>query len=161
MTVTIVTRDGQEITGNETIDPMMALPIGPCLAAMHEYPGLRCRVVDVPSDSPNPDDLARRLAADLAEPAPSIVTAYRGNAPLGTGIQSDSPCTHKEPTSCIAQEGRLSDNSRARRSRSCCLAAPRRELPSGPDSAQPDAASGRDEWSRILAESQRTIESFA
>ena len=26
---------------------MMALQIGPCLAGMHEYPDLRCRIVDV------------------------------------------------------------------------------------------------------------------
>ena len=49
ISLTIVTRDGYEVVGTETIDPMMALPIGPCLASMHEYPGLNCRIVDVAS----------------------------------------------------------------------------------------------------------------
>ena len=80
VSLTIVTRDGQEITGRETIDPMMTLPIGPCLAGMHEYPGLNCRVVDITSKVPVIEQLAQRLAADLAEPRQSAVTAYRGNA---------------------------------------------------------------------------------
>ena len=78
--LTIVTRDGQEITGRETIDPMMALPIGPCLAGMHEYPGFNCRIVDITSQVPVIEQLAQQLAADLAEPRQSVVTAYRGNA---------------------------------------------------------------------------------
>ena len=78
--LTVVTRDGQEITGRETINPMMALPIGPCLAGTHEYPGLNCRIVDITSQVPVIEQLAHQLAADLAEPRPSVVTAYRGNA---------------------------------------------------------------------------------
>jgi acyl transferase domain-containing protein/acyl carrier protein len=78
ISLTIVTRDAQAITGTETIDPMMALPIGPCLAGMHEYPGLRCRIVDVGLAAADVDTLARQLAADIAEPSPSVITAYRG-----------------------------------------------------------------------------------
>ena len=59
---------------------MMALPIGPCLASMHEYPGLNCRIVDVASTASDIGELAQKLAADLAEPRQSSVTAYRGNA---------------------------------------------------------------------------------
>ena len=51
ISLTIVTRDAQDSLGTETVDPMMALPIGPCLAGMHEYPGLNCRIVDVASAS--------------------------------------------------------------------------------------------------------------
>jgi acyl transferase domain-containing protein len=76
----IVTRDGQEITGREMLDPMMALPIGPCLVGMHEFPGLNCRIVDITSRVPVIEQLAQELAVDLAEPHQSIVTAYRGNA---------------------------------------------------------------------------------
>src|SRR5580704_2491781 len=76
--LTFVTREAQAITGTETIDPMMSLPIGPCLAGMHEYPELRCRVVDIASSKADVEPLARQLAADIAEPSPSVITAYRG-----------------------------------------------------------------------------------
>ena len=78
VSLTIVTRDGHSIAGTETTDPMMALPIGPCLAGMHEYPNLRCRIVDVASTAPDAKKLARQLVADIPEPAPNVITAYRG-----------------------------------------------------------------------------------
>ena len=49
VTITFVTREGQEISGDETVNPAMAMPIGPCLAGMSEYPGLRCRIFDIPA----------------------------------------------------------------------------------------------------------------
>ena len=78
--LTIVSRDGQEVIGTELINPMMTLPIGPCLASMHEYPGLNCRIVDIPSQVVAIEELAQQLAADLLEPPQSAVIAYRGNA---------------------------------------------------------------------------------
>ena len=71
VTITFVTREGQEISGSETVNPTMAMPIGPCLAGMSEYPGLRCRIFDIPAAVANADELAQRVAADLAGPAPS------------------------------------------------------------------------------------------
>ena len=91
ITITFVTRAGQEISGVETINPTMAMPIGPCLAGMSEYPGLRCRTFDIPAVVPKADELALRVAADLVGPAPSIVTAYRGNSRWARGFQPIPP----------------------------------------------------------------------
>ena len=105
VTVTMITSDGHEIMGSETVDPMMAMPIGPCLAGMREYPGLQCRVVDVPADERATDDLARRLAADLAAPAPSVVTAYRGKSRWARGINPIPPGLMRNPEGALRKSG--------------------------------------------------------
>ena len=103
---TIVTRDGQEAIGTEVIDPMMALPVGPCLASMHEYPGLNCRLVDVTSQTPAVEPLAQQLAADLAEPRQSVVTAYRGNARWARTIEAIPSFLIKDnPQAVLRKEG--------------------------------------------------------
>ena len=105
ISLTIVTRDGQEIIGTETIDPMMALPMGPCLAGMHEYPGLNCRIVDVASGMPAIEELARQLAADLAEPRQSSVTAYRGNARWARTIEPIPTFLLRNPQAALRKNG--------------------------------------------------------
>ena len=91
VTITFVTREGQQISGLETIDPSMAMPIGPSLAAMREYPKLTCRVIDILSEVASPEIVARRISADLPYPSPSIVTAYRGKSRWARGIQPIPP----------------------------------------------------------------------
>ena len=91
VTITYVTREGQQISGLETIDPSMAMPIGPSLAAMREYPKLTCRVIDILSDVASPEIVARRISGDLPYPSPSIVTAYRGKSRWARGIQPIPP----------------------------------------------------------------------
>jgi acyl transferase domain-containing protein/acyl carrier protein len=152
--LTMVTRDGQEVIGTEDIDPMMALPIGPSLAGMHEYPGLNCRVLDVPSDPSNFDDLARQLAADISEPRLSSVTAYRGNArwartvdPIPSFLMKNSAAAFRENGVYLITGGlgdlglavslHLAKNYRAR-----LVLISRSSLPS------------RDEWSKIQATSE-------
>ena len=103
--LTIVTRDGQEIIGTEATDPMMTLPIGPCLTGMHEYPGLRCRIVDVLSKTLGIDALAHQLAADIAEPAPTVITAYRGNTRWARTFDPIPPALMKNPQAALRQDG--------------------------------------------------------
>ena len=91
VTITFVTREGQQISGLETIEPSMAMPVGPCLAAMREYPKLTCRVFDILSEVTSPEIVARRISADLPYPSPSIVTAYRGKSRWARGIQPIPP----------------------------------------------------------------------
>ncbi len=105
ISLTIVTRDGQEIIGSEIIDPMMALPIGPCLASMHEYPGLNCRIVDLASEAPVIEELAQQLAADLAEPRQSTVTAYRGNARWARTVEPIPAFLMKNPRAALRKNG--------------------------------------------------------
>ena len=103
--ITFVTREGQEISGSETVNPAMAMPIGPCLAGMSEYPGLRCRIFDIPAAVANTDELAHRVAADLAGPAPAIVTAYRGNSRWARGFQPIPPQLIKNARGSIRRQG--------------------------------------------------------
>ena len=105
ISLTIVTRDGQEIIGTETIDPMMALPIGPCLAGMHEYPGLNCRMVDVTSDPPAIEGLALQLAADITEPRLSVVTGYRGNTRWARTVDTIPPYFTRNPQAVFRDNG--------------------------------------------------------
>ena len=105
VSLTIVTRDGHSIAGTETTDPMMALPIGPCLAGMHEYPNLRCRVVDVASTAPDTKKLARQLVADIPEPAPNVITAYRGGVRWARTIEPVPPFLTKDPKPPLRDQG--------------------------------------------------------
>jgi phthiocerol/phenolphthiocerol synthesis type-I polyketide synthase E len=105
VSLTIITRDGHSIAGIETIDPMMALPIGPCLAGMHEYPNLGCRVVDVGLTVPNADKLARQLIADIPEPAPNVITAYRGGVRWARTIEPVPPFLVKDPRPPLRENG--------------------------------------------------------
>ncbi len=105
VSLTIVTRDGHSIAGTETTDPMMALPIGPCLAGMHEYPNLRCRIVDVASTVPDAKKLARQLIADIPEPAPNVITAYRGGVRWARTIEPVPPFLTKDPKPPLRDQG--------------------------------------------------------
>jgi acyl transferase domain-containing protein len=103
--LTFVTQEGQEVTGTERIDPMMALPMGPCLAGMHEYPGLNCRVVDIAPAGSDIDTLAQQLAADLTEPRQSVVTAYRGNLRWARTVESIPSFLIKKPQAAFRKNG--------------------------------------------------------
>jgi acyl transferase domain-containing protein len=106
--LTLVTRDGQEVVGTENTDPMMALPIGPCLAGMHEYPGLNCRIVDVVSEPRSVatiDDFARQLATDIVEPRLSVVTGYRGNLRWARTIDRIPPSFIKNSPAVLRDQG--------------------------------------------------------
>jgi acyl transferase domain-containing protein len=103
--LTIVTRDGQEVIGTELINPMMALPIGPCLASMHEYPGLNCRIVDITSQEIAIEEVAQQLAADLAEPRQSAVIAYRGSTRWARTIDSIPTFLIKNVDSAFRKNG--------------------------------------------------------
>ena len=105
VSLTIVTRDGHSIAGTEATDPMMALPIGPCLAGMHEYPNLRCRIVDVASTAPDTKKLARQLVADIPEPAPNVITAYRGGVRWARTIEPVPPFLTKDPKPPLRDQG--------------------------------------------------------
>jgi phthiocerol/phenolphthiocerol synthesis type-I polyketide synthase E len=93
------------VIGTETIDPMMALAIGPCLAGLHEYPGLKCRIVDVTSDVSSAETLAQQLCSDLAEPRQSVVTAYRGNGRWARTIEPIPAFLTETPQSILRQGG--------------------------------------------------------
>lgn len=103
--VTYITREGQQITGTETIDPTMALPIGPCLASMREYPRLACQVIDISAEVANPKALAERLAADLSDPVTSRVTAYRGNSRWRREFQAIPPALINNVSAPLRRHG--------------------------------------------------------
>ncbi|WP_375773034.1 SDR family oxidoreductase [Archangium gephyra] len=79
VTLTVVTRGAQDVTGEEPLDAWQATATGVCRVLPLEYPGLRCRTIDV---SRPPEDAGAaawmdRLVAELgADDAP--VVALRG-----------------------------------------------------------------------------------
>ena len=54
---------------------------------------------------PKADELALRVAADLVGPAPSIVTAYRGNSRWARGFQPIPPELIKNPRAALRRQG--------------------------------------------------------
>jgi phthiocerol/phenolphthiocerol synthesis type-I polyketide synthase E len=79
-TMTVVKRDGHDIIGGETASPMASLAFGPALAAGYEYPSVRSRIVDLPSNPQDIERLVESLDADLVRPsAAPFLTAYRGS----------------------------------------------------------------------------------
>ena len=104
--LTVVTREGQEVIGTEALDPMMALPVGPCLAAMHEYPGFRARIVDIPAKGATGAALAAELD-DRGEPnaGPGVVSAYRGNSRWVRGLDPIPPAQMRAPQPVLRENG--------------------------------------------------------
>ena len=152
--LTVVTREAHAILGTESIDPMMALPIGPCLAGSHEYPGLRCTVIDVASDAATAHDLARQLVGDIPQPAPSVVTAYRGRVRWARALEPIPAFLMDHPRAALRMDGvylvtgGLGDlglalsRHLAKRYRAKLVLVSRTPLPE------------RSEWSRIKADAQ-------
>ena len=70
-----------EITGREKLSPAQATLLAPCMVIPQEYPGIRCRSIDLdPSDFTGCDQTIwmRLLTAELQVQASDTVVAYRG-----------------------------------------------------------------------------------
>ena len=77
----LVLTDGlHDVIGNEKLWPEKATVIGPCRVIEAEYPGLRCRAVDIEAGGTSLDvgRLARALAVEVSNPQCTSVVAYRG-----------------------------------------------------------------------------------
>ncbi|HEU0052502.1 MAG TPA: KR domain-containing protein, partial [Longimicrobium sp.] len=69
----VVTRNAQEVTGGESVDPRAAAILGACASLPREYPKLACRAIDVADAG-----AAALVAADVRSGSDARVSAYRG-----------------------------------------------------------------------------------
>lgn len=78
--IDVLTNDLQEAYGTPVVLPERATVQGAVTVLPQEYPGLTCRVVDVtlPADDQGREQLAALLYAELAQPRPEKLVAYRG-----------------------------------------------------------------------------------
>ena len=79
--VLLLSSDREPVLGTESVRPERALLLGPALLMPLDVPGLHCRAIDlagsewVPQAAPR---LAASLRAEIAQPEPDGVVAYRG-----------------------------------------------------------------------------------
>ncbi|PTL75143.1 type I polyketide synthase [Vitiosangium sp. GDMCC 1.1324] len=79
LTLSVVTAGAQDVTGEEPLHPSRATAQGVCRVLPLEYPGLRCRAIDVtpPQEGANTELWVERLVAELASDGEPVV-ALRG-----------------------------------------------------------------------------------
>jgi acyl transferase domain-containing protein/acyl carrier protein len=73
----IVTDGAQRVDGGERVDPGKATIVGPCLSLAQEYPGLACRIVDLPAVSSTGPASQDHLFDELRWPGSDTAIAYR------------------------------------------------------------------------------------
>ncbi|MPZ81183.1 MAG: SDR family oxidoreductase [Actinophytocola sp.] len=74
----IVTAGSQQVTGAEDVDAENATLLGPVRLVPVEYPGTRCRLVDLdPAELANPDRLVAALAVEVGDAATEALVALR------------------------------------------------------------------------------------
>ncbi|HJT56494.1 MAG TPA: beta-ketoacyl synthase N-terminal-like domain-containing protein [Ktedonobacteraceae bacterium] len=79
--IIIITNNGQEVTGQEMLDPEQALLAGLCQIIAHEYPRVTCRVIDsaLPMlETRQKVGLLNALAAECLAQSSDQLIAYRG-----------------------------------------------------------------------------------
>jgi NAD(P)-dependent dehydrogenase (short-subunit alcohol dehydrogenase family) len=77
----IVSNGLHDILGDEPLQPAKALLLGPCNVIPYEYPQISCQSVDITLPSPGSqptEQVINRLLAELRDPQPEPLIAYRG-----------------------------------------------------------------------------------
>ena len=80
--ISVITNHMQEVTGEEPLCPGKAAVLGPVKVIPQEYPGIRCRSIDVvvpEPGSPQEKSLVEQLAEEISTGVSDTVVAYRGN----------------------------------------------------------------------------------
>ncbi len=80
--ITVVTNQMQEVTGEEPLCPGKATVLGPVKVIPQEYPGIRCRSIDIVLPGPgslNEETLVEQLSEEISTGSGDTVVAYRGN----------------------------------------------------------------------------------
>ena len=78
---TIISNTLYEVVGGEQVHPDQASMLGPCKVIPKEYPGIKCRNIDI-SLSSNTADMQRllsQLVNELSTDVQDVVVAYRGS----------------------------------------------------------------------------------
>ena len=72
--VIAITRGGCDVTGDETLDPAQAMPLGPILVFPAEFPGLQARAIDAAGAG---DEPAAAIVDELRSPSRDRIVALR------------------------------------------------------------------------------------
>ncbi|MHC5736415.1 type I polyketide synthase [Nostoc sp.] len=77
--ISVVSNNLYDITGNEKLSPIKATILGCCKVIPQEYPGIKCRQIDVVIYDSNIDNLIAQLIAEQEVDSGESIIAYRGN----------------------------------------------------------------------------------
>ncbi|HEU5230966.1 MAG TPA: KR domain-containing protein, partial [Ktedonobacteraceae bacterium] len=75
--IDVISSDMQDVTGNERLNPMKSLIIGPCKVIQQEYTHIRCRSIDLAQDDLS-EHLCDSLLKELLSPLVDTSVALRG-----------------------------------------------------------------------------------
>ena len=81
--IDVLSSNMQSIAGEKELCPEKATVLGPCKVIPQEYPNITCRSIDVvlpEAGSACATKLVTQLIAELGEPLPDMVVAYRNDA---------------------------------------------------------------------------------
>ena len=81
--IDVLSSNMQSIAGEKELCPEKAAVLGPCKVIPQEYPNISCRSIDVvlpEAGSAAANKLVAQLIAELAQPLPETVVAYRNGA---------------------------------------------------------------------------------
>jgi acyl transferase domain-containing protein/aryl carrier-like protein len=101
--IDVVSSNMQSIAGEKELCPEKATLLGPCRVIPQEYPHLTCRSIDVvlrETGKALADKFVSQLMAELAQPLPDTVVAYRNGA---RWVQFLEPVSLKDPVGPPAQ----------------------------------------------------------
>ncbi len=74
----VVTSNMQIVTGDENLNPRLALLLGMCKSIPYEYPNIRWASIDLDQNDISCPEVAEQLIADLNQQRSGEVIAYRG-----------------------------------------------------------------------------------
>jgi polyketide synthase PksJ len=80
--LTVISTGMQEVVGGEALIPQSMTLLGPLRVIPQEYPGIRCRSIDVvvpPPGSAGREELIRQLVGELTAPRTETTIAFRGH----------------------------------------------------------------------------------
>ncbi len=109
LTVHFLTREFHDVLGSERAQPQWSFLLGSCLVATQEYPGIRCRQLDLAI--PAMTAWRKRSWRNASRPMPN--PASPGGA-VGAGCVTTRRCRWNECSTAAARGRRLSDHRRSR-----------------------------------------------
>ncbi|PLZ17189.1 SDR family NAD(P)-dependent oxidoreductase [Fischerella thermalis] len=92
----VVSNHLYDVTGNEELLPAKATILGPCKVIPQEYPGIKCRQIDVVLPTSRIDNLVQELLAEITAESNESIIAYRNHH---RWVQVFEPITLEKPTS--------------------------------------------------------------
>ncbi len=103
--LTVVSRDMYDVTGNEQLSPEKATVLGPCKVIPQEYPGIRCRNIDISSTQASHDVLVAQVLGELTAGSSDPVVALRGRHRWIQVFEPLKRVGHHTPQSVFRSQG--------------------------------------------------------